>query len=218
MAFVERIAGAAALGVAILIGSGLSSPAARAAFIVTLAQVGSNVVATGSGTIDRTDLHLFESGFSDTIGIAPFQGAIVIGPASGSAFDGYSGFEGPTNFGNGGETLTTTGSGDFVGIGGNFDTLVVPAGYMSGNPLSDTLTYDDATFASLGLIPGSYVWTWGSGADADSFTIDIGTPVPEPSALTLLGTALAGLFLVGLWANRRDHRARTDLTGNSASA
>jgi hypothetical protein len=38
--------GAAALGAGMLTGSGLSAPPAQAAFIVTLDQVGSNVVAT----------------------------------------------------------------------------------------------------------------------------------------------------------------------------
>ena len=40
-----------AFGVALLIGAGLAAPA-QAAYTVTLPQVGSNVVATGSGTID----------------------------------------------------------------------------------------------------------------------------------------------------------------------
>ena len=95
MPFVKRIAGAAALGVAMLIDSGLSSPPAQAAYTVTLTQAGSNVVATGSGTIDLTGLSLFESGISTTIGIAPFEGIIVTAPASGGAYDGYFGFTGP---------------------------------------------------------------------------------------------------------------------------
>jgi len=38
------------------------SPAAQAGYIVTLKQVGPNVVATGSGAIDLTGLSFFESG------------------------------------------------------------------------------------------------------------------------------------------------------------
>jgi len=53
MTFGKRIAGAAALSVAML-GFGLSAAPAQAAYIVTLAQAGSNVVATGSGTIDAS--------------------------------------------------------------------------------------------------------------------------------------------------------------------
>jgi hypothetical protein len=45
---VHHIFGAAALGVATLVGAGLSAPSAQAAYVVTLAQVGSNVVATGA--------------------------------------------------------------------------------------------------------------------------------------------------------------------------
>jgi hypothetical protein len=77
--------------------------------------------------------------------------------------------------------------------------LVVPSGYVSGSLLSDTATYINQTFASLGAIPGTYLWTWGSGASDDTFTLQIGpvAAVPEPSSLLLLGIALAGLMLVG---------------------
>jgi hypothetical protein len=219
MAFVKRIADAAALGVAILIGSGLSSPLAQAAaYTVTLAQVGSNVVATGSGTIDLTGLSLFESGVSTTIGIAPFEGIIVTAAASGGAFNGYAGFTGPTSFGSGGETLINSGSGDIVGIGGDIDTLAVPAGYTSGNPLSNTSTYDNATFASLGVTPGTYEWMWGLGTNQNFTLIIGGTSVPEPSAIALLGTGLAGFFLVRFRASRRDRRARAGLADSGAPA
>jgi hypothetical protein len=43
---------AGALGGAMLIGSGLSAPSAEAGYVETLTQVGSNVVATGSGPIE----------------------------------------------------------------------------------------------------------------------------------------------------------------------
>jgi hypothetical protein len=63
--------------------------------------------------------------------------------------------------------------------------LFVPNGYVSDSPLSDTSTYDNQTFVTLGATPGTYVWTWGSGADADSFTLDIGTIAPILPTKTL---------------------------------
>ena len=62
MTFLKQIGGAAAISMAMVIGSGLSAPPAQAAYIVTLAQVGSNVVATGSGTIDTAGLSFETSG------------------------------------------------------------------------------------------------------------------------------------------------------------
>src|SRR3954454_8239091 len=50
--FMKRIMGAAALGAALMLGSGLLASPAQAGYIVTLKQVGGNVVATGSGRID----------------------------------------------------------------------------------------------------------------------------------------------------------------------
>ena len=53
---------AAAIGVAMLTGYGLSAQPAQAGFVVDLTQQGSNVVATGSGAIDLTGLvFLFSS-------------------------------------------------------------------------------------------------------------------------------------------------------------
>jgi hypothetical protein len=117
--------------------------------------------------------------------------------------DGYSGYTGPATFGpfGAGVTGASSGSGDIVGIGGQRQGLFVPASYVSGTSLMSTATYAGQTFSSLGALPGTYVWAWGTGADADNFTLEIGTAppppsVPEPSSLVLLGAALAGLPLV----------------------
>jgi hypothetical protein len=106
----------------------------------------------------------------------------------------------PTSFGSGGFTIADTGSGDPVGIGPgappNLLELTVPMHYASGDPLSDSSTYDNQTFTTLGVTPGTYEWTWGTGAN-QNFTLQIGpAAVPEPSSLALLGVALAGLPFV----------------------
>jgi len=47
---------------------------------------------------------------------------------------------------------------------------------------------------SLGVTPGTYTWTWGTGVHADSFTINAGVGVPDAgSTVSLLGFALLGL-------------------------
>jgi hypothetical protein len=73
--------------------------------------------------------------------------------------DHYFGISGPTSFGSG-NTSFTIGGGDTVCISGAFKTLFVPQGYVSG-PLSSSVTWDNASFASLGVTPGTYVWPVG---------------------------------------------------------
>ncbi len=193
----KRIAHATALGVSILLGCGASAPSAQAAYIVTLVQQGPNVVATGSGSIDLTDLVNF-AGTLESSGITPNAGIISTGAGDNLAY--YHTATGPTNFGSGGNTFADSGSGELVGIntnsGASGNSVGVPVNYISGSLVSDTATYDNATFASLGVTPGTYVWAWGSGANADSFTLQIGVTAPEPASLALLAVGLGGLGIV----------------------
>ena len=57
------------------------------------------------------------------------------------------------------------------------------------------MTFNKATFASLGVTPGTYVWTWGTGLENQNFTLVIGgAGVPYGgSTVSLLGCALLGL-------------------------
>lgn len=181
----------------------LLAPAAANAtpYVITLTQQGSNVVAAGSGSFDLTGLTLDYTTVSVPSNMEPDAAYIGLGPTSFVvSLDAYSGFTGPTNFGIGTVASAATGSGDWVGIWGDpvaygAPMFWVPSGYASGTALSNTATYDSATFASLGLTPGTYVWTWGAGAE-QSFTLQIGNAVgvPEPAAL---GTFGLGLLLIG---------------------
>jgi hypothetical protein len=113
----------------------------------------------------------------------------------------YTGtISGPSAYGSGSATYANDGSGDNVGIIAAANQIFVPQGYVSDNPLTDSATYDSATFASLGVTPGTYVWTWGTGAD-QSFTLEIGT-APLPAALPLFAGGLGALGLFG-WRNKR---------------
>jgi hypothetical protein len=180
--------------VAIVIGCGLFVRPAQAGYIVTLQQVGSNVVATGSGAIDLTGL-IFAGSTGTSSGMQPNFGLIYTGPTSLTNINIYGRFTGPTSFGSGGLTSASSGSGDLVAMAGGPNELFVPQGYVSGSPLSDISTYNNATFASLGATPGVYEWTWGTGAN-QNFTLKIGAAAMPDSGSTfgLLFLALTVLF------------------------
>ena len=74
----------------------------------------------------------------------------------------------------------------------------MPQGYVSGAALSNSMTFNNATFASLGVTPGTYVWTWGTGLPNQNFTLIIGgVGVPDGgSTVSLLGFGLLGLAVL----------------------
>jgi hypothetical protein len=100
---------------------------------------------------------------------------------SGPSFTTY-----PTSFGSGGGSIPTSSTGSIFGIlpGGFGRTIIVPENYVSGTLLNGSTTYDNTTISAMGLTPGTYVWSWGTGPNADSITMTIGgsvTPTPTPS-------------------------------------
>jgi hypothetical protein len=168
-----------------LLGFDLSAPPATRGYTVTLLQQNGNVVAYGGGSLDLTDMTFVgrESGFAAVM--QPSVGIIQTGPTVSGLADSYTGISGPPGFGGGDLGYASSGSGDFVGIEpAARASLIVPSGYQSWHHLSSTSTWDNQTFSSLGLTPGTYVWTWGTGIHKEFFVVQVG---PERASLGLLG-------------------------------
>lgn len=89
---------------------------------------------------------------------------------------------------------TATSGGAFgVNAGPNVASIFLPVGYVSGAVLpSAGAVFSGATFQTLGVTPGDYTWSWGSGGTADSITLRF-VDVPTPATLALFGLGLAGL-------------------------
>lgn len=198
----------AATAVIILAVSGLSAPPAFASFVMTLKPVGSNIIAAGSGSFNLNDLSPNAPILAAPPLIAPSFAEIASGTSvlNGALFDFYwtsSGFTGPTSFGSGTSTDAGNSSGDNIEFGdpafANILFLLLPHGYTSGELLSTTATFTDADFTSLGVTPGTYVWTWGSGPD-QSFTLDAVNAVPEPPAFGLFALGLVFIGIVRQWS------------------
>src|SRR5436189_1661674 len=148
-------------------------------------------------------------------------GRISTGPTIAGSVDSYHlGPSGPTSFGSGGGADASSGSGDTVGTaadcskdGSDCDRfLIVPRGYVSGTFLSDSATYSGKTFATLGVTPGTYVWTWGTGAN-QNFTLQIG-----PAGVPRGGSAgsSVGFLWVGWSDGRRERPLRRGRTSSKS--
>ena len=126
----QAVLGAAALWVVL----GRGSPA-HATYIVTFEQLAGDVVATGSGTIDTTDLVLIGSGSGRSL-IVPEAATEQTGVGAAGLWTGArSGIIGPDVFGSSvAVEYATSGSGDLVAMIGYVAQLVLPSGYVSDTP------------------------------------------------------------------------------------
>ncbi len=175
---------------------------AHAAFTFTLTQVGGNVVVNGGGTLNTTALNPDGTGNYYAF-ISPSAAGLYGGPTNPTALAFYAGLTGPASFGSGGMKSASSGSGDLVGFYASSTDLIVPSGYVSGTALTDNDIYTGQSAASLGITPGTYKYTWGTGTSADSLTIN--AFVPEPGTWALLGAGAVALALATL--RRRSHTA-----------
>jgi hypothetical protein len=163
-------------------------------YVVTIEQVGANVVAVGSGEFDLTGLTAIGGGYSSNgTGINPSNGWNPSGSLLylGGALEVVE-YGGPitplvsNSIGSGGNTVADDFSGPLVefrpaGIDLYTSQLIAPALFLGGYGLTNLpnnlvlLSYSqdifyNTTIAALGITPGTYTWTWGSGA-YQSFTI-----------------------------------------------
>jgi hypothetical protein len=184
------LTGAAALGT-----SAVTHGSAEAAFTFTFLEQGGNIVAAGSGSLDLAGLppqtpikqNLPDTGVWAQIGVVGLAGTVLV----------YTGITGPGDFGSGVRVSASSGSGNTIAVNGSQGLLAVPSTYVSGDALSSSMAFAGKSFVSIGLVPGTYTWTWGSASKADSFTLQIGpAAVPEPASLTVLAVGLAGLGMV----------------------
>jgi hypothetical protein len=165
---------------------------ARGGVIITFSQSGSSVNATGAGSINVAAL-TFEGSLANPAAVNPIGAKASVGAGT---FDIYGPLSGPSSFGPGGLTLATSATGDIFGVSLAFAAigLGVPHDYVSGTTLSGNATWDNTTISALGMTPGTYTWTWGSGPTADSLEVVIpAAAVPEPSSMILTATAI-GVF------------------------
>ncbi len=162
-------------------------------YVLKLTQRGNSVVATGAGAFDLSGLQLRPNGHLFTIvypaWMEPAEASFELGSTTNVA-DVYVGvFSGPTSFGSGSDSIGSSGTGDPIAFGPD---LFVPTGYTSGTMLANTAVWEHATFASLGVAPGTYVWSWGTGAEQ---RLTLVATVPEPTGWGMFGF---GALLIGV--------------------
>jgi hypothetical protein len=179
---------------------------AKAEFVISILQEGTNVVATGSGSVNTAGLvadpNPVMKGLYDLV--APKFANIGFGvPATPfGSFTEFSGLSGPASFGSGDtKNANTTSGASFILVGKEDGQGIVdlPVTYVSKTLFTDSDTFNNATFSSLGLTVGTYTYTFGSGVNADSIVVQIGA-VPEPSTWAMMILGFVGL---GLMAYRR---------------
>jgi len=155
------VALSAAIGAA-LSAAMLAAPA-QAGVLFAFEETADGVFGTLSGSLDVTNAQSGVLGGAGATSIDPSRGSVFLVrdlAGLGQSIDSYL-VTGPSAFGSGGGQDATDASGDAFAVGIADDLgeeVFLPDEYISGTELSGTLAFAGATFDSLGITPGTYVW------------------------------------------------------------
>jgi len=174
--------------------AGAAAAPAHSALLWEFSETGTGVVGTVSGTLDLTNAFSFGT-FSQVgiAGMASAGGQLAAETTSGISTIGY-GISGPAAFGSGSATLATSISTNFDMFLDGPNTLWVEDGY-AGEAFTGNMLFSGATFSSLGVSAGDFVYSLLNvqGAPVDTLTVRFAdNSVPAPGTLPLLGAAMIG--------------------------
>ena len=186
-----------------IVCSSLLHNATDAAMIVNIEEVGSDVVASYTGSIDLTGIGFNSLGSANTNRIVATVGQVnwqngVATKASLTDFGKNPWTVAPSAFGTGGvfspDSLSIA-AGNAFGFQSN--GFYIEPSYVSGSPISGSMTFENQTLASMGINAGDGIMnaTFSSG---DTLTVNA---VPEPTSIAFLATG--GLAVGGLAVARR---------------
>lgn len=171
------------------LSAALNGGPASALLRINIYDSGSGVSASFNGSVNTNGLTPYASssiigGIGASFGIA-WSSSITSGVPSNI----WSGLTPPDPFAFGPLIFPQVDNGgDPLFLRANYIDL--PTGYVSGTSISNSMFFTGQTFASIGLMPGTYTWAWGSGPNVDSAVMTISTSeVPGP--LPLLGVGAA---------------------------
>jgi hypothetical protein len=186
---------------------------ARATLMINANEVGGDVVFTLSGSFNTSSAMNGGIGFDrPPNAINPSTAQFSFSHLSGEREWVLPNFAGPASFGVGGSTSTPIGGanisfGGFFFTGNDWRLFIGDVGYSSGTAFMGSMTFAGQSFASLGITPGMYDWSWNNSGISDSLTLNVNRSqgVPDTgSTVVMLGLGLAGMTV----AARRSHFVR----------
>ena len=125
-----------------------------AAIVIDISDIGSDVVASTSGSADLTDLTAIDTALLFAPGeVTPSKGSVTAGNPGQTLF--FKGADGPESFGTGGKTEASVGNGDFVGVFAVnpfavSPVILLPQKYASGSALKGSSVFEGQSLESLG--------------------------------------------------------------------
>jgi len=177
----------------LLAGTAYAVPA-HADAVLAFQQVGTDVFATLSGSLDIDGLTATGPAINVGEAVTPAFASVQVGVAPMTYYEDQ--ITGPASWGAGTTPIPpTSSSGDSFTVSGAARSLFLPAEYTSNSSLNSTMLFANNTLAAMGFTLGDYGYEFPSG---DTLTVRVGdSPVPEPATMLLVGSGFGLATLLG---------------------